>query len=152
MARMYARKHGKAGSKRPAVQATWVEYSAEEVSKLVIKLAKDGLAPAAIGRVLRDQYGIPSVQSATGKPVLAILAEANIAPKIPEDLMSLLRQVVSLHAHMKRNKRDAISKHGMELLESKIRRLIKYYVRTKKLPTDWRYDAERAKLIVQTGG
>jgi small subunit ribosomal protein S15 len=152
MARMYARKRGKAGSKRPAVQAAWVEYGADEVNKLVVKLAKDGLAPAAIGRVLRDQYGIPSVQSVTGKPVLAILTEANAAPNIPEDLMALLKQAVSLHAHMTRNKRDATSKHGLELTESKIRRMVKYYVRIKKLPADWRYDAERAKLIVQTGG
>lgn len=152
MARMYARKRGKAGSKRPAVPATWVEYSGEEVSKLVLKLAKDGLVPAAIGRVLRDQYGIPSVQAVTGKPVMAILSEANIRPAIPEDLMALLQQAVSLHAHMKRNKRDSTSKHGLELMESKIRRIVKYYVRTKRLPADWKYDAERAKLIVQTGG
>lgn len=152
MARMYARKRGKAGSKRPAVPAAWLEYSAEEVTKLVLKLAKDGLGPAAIGQQLRDQYGIPSVQAVTGKPVLAILAEANVAPAIPEDLMALLRQAVALHAHMARNKRDSTSKHGLELLESKIRRVVKYYVRTRRLPADWKYDPERAKLIVQTGG
>jgi small subunit ribosomal protein S15 len=152
MARIYARKRGKAGSKRPSVPATWIEYSAEEVTKLVVKLAKDGLGTAAIGRVLRDQYGIPSVQQAAGKPVLAIVTEAGLAPKIPEDLMTLLRQAVKLRAHMMRNKRDSTSKRGLELLESKIRRIVKYYVRTKRLPADWKYDAERAKLIVQTGG
>lgn len=149
---MYARKRGKAGSKRPVIQATWVEYSADEVNKLVLKLAKDGLSPAAIGQVLRDQYGVPSVQAVTGKSVLSIISEAGLAPSIPHDLMVLLKQAVALHEHMARHKRDSTSKRGLELLESKIRRLVKYYVRTRRLPADWKYDAERAKLLVQTGG
>lgn len=148
MARMYARKHGKSGSKRPAVPATWLEYSGEEVERLVVKLAKDGLTPPAIGTVLRDQYGIPSVYAVTHKPVLAILAANNLGPKMPSDLMSLLRQAVALRDHLARSKRDTTSKHGLELLESKIRRLVKYYVRTKQLPKDWRYEPERAKLVI----
>jgi len=35
-------------------------------------------------------------------------------------------------------------------LESKIRRLIKYYVKNKKLPADFKYEPERAKLLVET--
>ncbi|RLJ09834.1 MAG: 30S ribosomal protein S15, partial [Candidatus Aenigmatarchaeota archaeon] len=31
----------------------------------------------------------------------------------------------------------------------KIRRLVKYYKRKKVLPPDWKYDPERAKLIVK---
>ena len=152
MARVYARKRGKAGSKKPAIQATWVEYNAEEVTKLVVKLAKDGLSRAAIGIVLRDQYGIPSVQAVTGKPVSKILAEAGLTPNLHEDLLTMLKQAVKLHAHMLRNKRDSTSKRGLELLESRIRRMVKYYIRIKKLPVGWKYDAERAKLIVQTEG
>lgn len=152
MARIYARKRGKAGSKRPLVPATWVEYSAEEIERLVVKLAKDGLEPSAIGRVLRDQYGIPSVQAVTGKPMLTLLAANNLVPKIPSDLMALLRQAVALHNHLARHKRDSTSKRGLELLESKIRRLVKYYKAAGRLPADWKYEPERAKLLVQAGG
>ena len=150
MARIYARKRGKAGSKKPAVPAKWVEYSSEEVTKLVVKLAKDKLGMAAIGLTLRDQYGIPSIQAVVGKPVAAIIAEAGLTPKLPEDLLGMLKQAVKLHAHMVLNKRDSTSKRGLELLESRIRRMVKYYIRTKKLPSDWKYNAERAKLIIQT--
>lgn len=151
MARIYARKHGKSRSTRPQIPAGWVEYSGDEVEKLVVKLAKDGLQPAQIGLVLRDQYGIPLVKSATGKTVLKILSENNLAPKIPSDLFNLLKKAVALHAHIERNKKDAHGIHGVELLESKIRRLVKYYVATKKLPQGWRYDANAAKLIVEKG-
>jgi small subunit ribosomal protein S15 len=133
------------------VPAVWVGYSPEEVERLVVKLAKDGMQAAQIGMVLRDQYGIPLVRAVTKKTISQILASNQLAPKIPDDLFNLLRKAVKLHAHMGLNKRDAHSKHGLELLESKIRRLVKYYTGTSRLPTDWTYNAEQAKLIVEKG-
>jgi len=150
MARMYARKRGKAGSKRPMAPAQWVTYKKKEVERLVIKLSKDGLQSAEIGKTLRDQYGIPSVKNVTGKTVTSILEENNLLPKIPEDLLNLLKKAVNLRDHLAKNKKDFTSKRGLELLESKIRRLAKYYVKTKKLPAGWKYEPERAKLLVQT--
>ncbi len=151
MARMYARKKGISGSKKPMVAAQWMTYKGEEVERLVVKLAKDGLSTAMIGLTLRDQYGIPSVKVATGKTVLKILDENDVSAKIPEDLMNLLKKAVNLREHMGKNKKDSTSKRGLELLESKIRRLIKYYRKEKKIPMSYKYDYERAKLIVQTG-
>ena len=69
--------------------------------------------------------------------------------KIPYDLFNLLKKAVLLHTHIEKNKKDAHAIHGVELLESKIRRLVKYYVREEKLPEGWRYDANAAKLIVE---
>jgi small subunit ribosomal protein S15 len=152
MARMYARKRGKSGSKKPLTKATWVEYKKEEVERLVCKLAKEGYSSAMIGLILRDQYGIPSVRDITGKKITKILKENNLAPKIPEDLFNLLKKAVNLRDHLEKHRKDKHSRRGLELLESKIRRLVKYYVRKGKLPKDWKYDPERAKLIVQTGG
>jgi len=152
MARMYSGKRGKSGSKKPLAKAKWVEFGKDEVEKLVVKLAHDKMQSAQIGLALRDQYGIPSVRNATEKKVSQILAENKLAPKIPEDLFNLLKSAVKLHGHMEKNRKDFHSKHGLELLESKIRRLVKYYVREEKLSEGWKYDAERAKLIVQTGG
>jgi small subunit ribosomal protein S15 len=150
MARMHARKKGKAGSKKPTSAAKWVEYKDKEVERLVIKLRKDGLQSPEIGRILRDQYGIPSIKTVAGKTVMQILEENSLLPQIPDDLLNLLKKSVVLSDHLKKNKKDYTSKHGLELLESKIRRLIKYYVKTKKLPVDFRYDPERAKLLVET--
>jgi len=133
------------------VTAQWVSYSSEEVERLVVKLAKDGLQPAQVGLVLRDQYGIPSVKAASKKALTQILAENQLLPSIPQDLFNLLKKAVRLHAHLERNKRDAHSVHGLELMESKVRRLVKYYRNTGKLPSDWNYNADRAKLIVEKG-
>jgi small subunit ribosomal protein S15 len=51
---------------------------------------------------------------------------------------------------MKKSRKDYTSKHGLQLLESKIRRLVKYYKGVKRLPSDFAYEPERAKLLVET--
>jgi len=150
MARMHSRKKGKAGSKKPTTPAKWVEYKNKEVERLVIKLRKDGLQSTDIGRLLRDQYGIPSVKQITGKTITKILEENNLLSQIPEDLLNLLKKAVDIREHLSKNKKDYTSKHGLELLESKIRRLVKYYKKTKRMPKDFFYEPERAKLLVET--
>lgn len=151
MARMHSRARGKSGSTRPfrTVPPEWVEYSPEEVEDLVIKLAKKGLSPSMIGIVLRDQYGIPSVKLITKKSITKILEENNLGLKIPEDLMNLIKKAVNINKHMKAHKHDMTAKRGMQLTESKIRRLAKYYIREGKLPKDWKFDIEKAKLLVR---
>lgn len=150
MAKMHSRKKGRARSKKPAAAAKWVEYSDNEVEKLVLKLRKDGLDSAAIGRILRDQYGIPSVKAITGKTIVQILDDNNLLSKIPEDLFNMLKSAVKLQNHMAKYRKDYTSKHGLQLMESKIRRLIKYYVREERLPKGFVYEPERAKLLIET--
>ncbi|MBU5689671.1 MAG: 30S ribosomal protein S15 [Candidatus Aenigmatarchaeota archaeon] len=151
MARMHARKKGKSGSKRPPVKTAprWVGYKKVEVEKLVVNLAKEGNRSAKIGLILRDRYGIPSVKQITGKTIKAIMKENKVYPNYPEDLLDLLKRAVNLRNHLEINRKDYTSKRNLVNLESKIRRLGKYYVKTKVLPRDWVYDPERAKLIVQ---
>jgi len=151
MARMYARKRGKHGSKKPPIKVppTWVKYKKEEVEKLVIKFAKEGYSTAMIGTLLRDQFGIPDVKAITGKSISKIVKENKLYPSYPEDLLNLLKKAVNLRQHLEKHKKDKHSKHGLELLESKIRRLAKYYKRKGVLPADWKYSPEEAKLIVQ---
>jgi small subunit ribosomal protein S15 len=151
MARMHSRKKGRAGSKRPSRKTPpkWVRYKKSEIEELVLKMAKEGNSSSMIGLTLRDQFGIPSVKKITGKTISEIMKSNKIYPEIPEDLFNLLAQAVNLREHLDKRKKDYTSKRGLELLESKIRRLVKYYVREKVLPEDWRYSAERAKLLVQ---
>ncbi len=152
MARMHARKKGKSGSTKPVTKATWVEYKPEEVEQLVVKLAKEGYTSAMIGQILRDQYGIPSVKDVTGMKITKIMEKHGFKRKIPEDLFNLLKRAVNLREHLEVHKKDKHSRRGLELMESKIRRLAKYYIKIGKLPKDWKYDPEKAKLWVQTGG
>ncbi len=151
MARIHARRRGKAGSKKPSRKTPpkWVRYKKNEVEKLVIKLAKEGNSAPMIGSILRDQFGIPSVEKITDKTISEIMRENNLYPELPEDLFNLLKQAVNLRNHLEKNKKDYTSKRGLELLESKIRRLAKYYVKERMLPADWRYSPEKAKLLVQ---
>ncbi len=152
MARIYARKRGRSGSHRPPRKGKppWIDYKPEEVIALVEKLRKQGYSSAQIGLILRDQYGITSVKDVVGKKMTKILEERGLASEIPEDLLNLLRRAVNLRKHLEKNKKDTRSKHALMLLESKIRRLGKYYVRKGKLPADWKYDPEKAKILVQS--
>ena len=75
--------------------------------------------------------------------------EKELKSPIPEDMYNLMKKAVSLHRYLDGNKKDAKAKHGMELLESKIRRLGKYYSRKGVLQKGWKYSIEDAKLIAK---
>ncbi len=144
MARMHSRKHGKHGSKKPVkkMNPEHLIYDADETKELVKKLSKN-LTPAEVGLKLRDQYGIPDVR------ILGLRIGKIIQKEMPEDIYNLIKKAVKIHGHLQANKKDAGSIHALQLVESKVRRLGKYYTRTGKLPKDWKYSIDRAKLIVK---
>lgn len=129
--------------------AVWVEYKPKEIEELIVNLANQGHSGSDIGAMLRDQHGIPSVRQLTKKTILQILNEGGIKQDVPEDLLALIRKAVSLKEHMKKNKKDCTAKRGYELTVSKIRRLVAYYIKAKRLPSTWRYDIETAALLVK---
>ncbi|MFC1647854.1 30S ribosomal protein S15 [Nanoarchaeota archaeon] len=151
MARMHSRKKGKSGSTKPAKKVTpsWLQYKPKEVELLVVKYAKEGLPPSKIGLHLRDQYGIPDVKLVTKKSNTEILTEKKLLKDIPEDLMALIRKSVTIRKHMEENHKDMTGKRGLQLTESKILRLIKYYKKNDRLPMDWKYDPSRIKLYIE---
>ena len=151
MARIHARRKGKSGSTRPMGKGSprWVSYKKQEIEKLIVKYAKEGKSSSEIGMILRDQFGIPLTKRVTGKGISGIMRKNQVYPKFPEDLFNLFKQAVNLREHLVRDRKDYTSKRGLELLESKIRRLGKYYVKRKVLPEDWKYDPDRVKLLIQ---
>ena len=151
MARMYSRKKGKSSSKKPLVKTkqSWLRYRPKETEMLVVKMAKEGKTASMIGLVLRDSYGIPDVKTITEKSITQILKEKKLAPKIPEDLMALIKKSIAIRKHREENKQDMTSLRGLQLTESKIKRLVKYYKKTKKLPVDWKYDRRKVSLFVE---
>lgn len=151
MARMHSRKKGQSGSARPKRETPpeWMDYSSEEVEELVIKLSKEGRKASEIGTVLRDQHGVPSVKLSTGKTIKKIMDEKGFKKELPEDLSNLIVRAVSLDKHMKANPQDVSSKRGLQLIESKIRRLVKYYKKENVLSQDWKYSLSSAKLLVK---
>lgn len=149
MARMYSRKHGKSGSKRSLIHNHgWLMYNKEEVERLIIKLAKEGKNSSEIGMILRDMYGIPLVKEFNMK-IVKVMEKHKLGREIPEDLYNLIKRAIRIREHLEKNKRDNITKRGLELTESKIRRLGKYYIKNKKLPENWNYSPEKAKLLIK---
>lgn len=148
---MHSESNGRHGSSKPLHSQTpdWVELKPQEITELIANLANQGRSASEIGTILRDQYGIPSVKSITGKRISKILEEQGAKQEMPEDLMSLIKTSVKLQKHMQEHKKDMTAKRGYQLSVSKIRRLAKYYIKAGKLPSKWRYTPETAQLLVK---
>ena len=127
----------------------WVKSSAEEVESIILDVAKKGVTPSQIGVLLRDQYGVPLTKQVTSKKLVAILSEKGVAPKIPEDILNIIKHTRAIRAHMEEHPKDMSSKRGLQLLESKINRLAKYYKANGKLPRGWKYSPEKASILVR---
>ena len=151
MARMYSRVKGKSGSKKPLdlAKPLWVRYGEKELEMLIAKLAKEGMSSSEIGTMLRDSYGIPNVKQITGKRIQQILTEKKLLKEVPEDLRDLIKRALMIRKHMENNKQDMTAKRGLQLTESKVNRLIKYYKEKGKLPADWKYDFEAVKIYAE---
>lgn len=148
---MHSSRKGSSGSKKPLVgeNPKWVPLSADEIKELVAKLAGEGMSPAKIGLVLRDQYAVPSVKLATGKSMKEILEEKGVKFELPEDLQALMKRAVTLSSHLAKNPKDLHNLRGRQLVESKIRRLVKYYKREGVIPESWNYTLGTAALQVE---
>ncbi len=151
MAKMHSRKKGKSGSRRPLRKAKslWVRYKPKEIEMLVAKLAKEGKSASLIGLILRDSYGIPDVKALVESSITDILAEKKLLPKLPEDMIALMKKAVAIKKHLEKNLQDMHAFRGLQLTESKIKRLIKYYKSTKKLPIDFKYNPENLKMYTE---
>ena len=127
---------------------SWVPLRPREIEAKVIELGKEGKQPAVIGLILRDSYGVPSVQEATGKKLAQILEDGGLAGKLPQDLQNLIRRSIHLQEHLAANSRDLHNLRGLELMESRIRGLAKYYIKTGTLPETWSYSRGGARLLI----
>ena len=150
MARMHARRRGKSCSVRPYRNQApaWSNTDSAAITKIILELRKDGASSAKIGLVLRDRHGVPDVKLATGKRIGTILRENKLATEIPEDLRDLMSKALGLRKHLAENKKDLHNKRQLQLVESKVRRLVKYYTGSKKLPREFVYKPENAELLL----
>jgi small subunit ribosomal protein S15 len=151
MARMHSRKKGKSrrGKKMfPRDVPSDFSMSNTEVESLVEKYAKEGMHPAKIGLVLKKEHKVPDIKAITGKTVSTIMKETNHELEFPADLMDLIKTSVGMRKHLETNNSDVHNKSNLRKIESKIRRLVKYYNQTGRL-NNWRYDAKTAALMVR---
>jgi small subunit ribosomal protein S15 len=150
MSRMHSAAKGKSGSKKPVkkTKPVWVRYGQNEIEFIIVKLAKEGKTPSQIGLILRDIYGIPDIKVMLGKSVTKLMKEKSLLAELPEDLMALIKKSILIRKHLEQNHKDETANRGLQLTESKIKRLIKYYKRTGKIQEGWKYDPEKTKLII----
>ena len=139
-----------AAPRRTTGPPKWSGLTAREVEDLVVKYAREGAQSARIGGMLRDLNAVPNVRAATGKTISQILRDHQLIPQIPEDLQNLMRRAVNLrYKHLAEHRKDHHNARGLQLIESRIRRLALYYKRMGRLPADWKYDPVQAQLLVE---
>ena len=120
------------------------------MTQLIVDLGKEGHSSASIGTILRDQHAVPNVRLVIGKRIGSVLAENNIGGTYPEDMMNLMQQAVGIINHLgSGNHKDLHNKRALEITESKIRRLAKYYMAEGRIPSEWRYKRDELRLMVE---
>jgi small subunit ribosomal protein S15 len=147
MARTHAHTHGKSHTNRPTSKNAppWAIADQEIISKIV-DFGKDGLSASEIGLRLRDEFAVPLVKPILGKTVTQVLEENNISRAMPEDLERLVRKALGLQKHLSNHNSDKRNVRALELIESKIHRLSRYYKKNSKIPQNWKYKTVIAKL------
>ncbi|HOX34089.1 MAG TPA: 30S ribosomal protein S15 [Methanoregulaceae archaeon] len=151
MARMHARRRGKSGSVRPHRKEApaWSNTDVKAVEKVIVDLRKEGVSSARIGLILRDRYGVPDIKALTGgKRIGDILRDNKIQSEIPEDLRDLMKKALGLRKHLSENEKDLHNKRQLQLMESKIRRLVRYYAKSRRLPEGWTYKPENTEILL----
>ena len=148
MARIHAHTHGKSHSTRPTSKdvPSWLTESQEKVSSLIVGLAKEGITPSEIGLRLRDEYAIPLAKPILGKAIADVLVDNGIIREMPEDLEHLVMKALGLQKHLRTHNSDHRNVRSLELIESKIHRLSKYYKKIGKIKKNWKYAAVIAQL------
>ncbi len=151
MARMHSKGKGKSGSNKPNLRAPpkWSNSDKKDVEELIIQLSEEGHSNSSIGAILRDKHGVPDVRLVTGERISQTLGRLGKDPSYPEDLMSLMRRALRLIDHLSQNSKDVHNRRQLELCESKIRRLSRYYKENQKLESDWTYKRDQLRLMVE---
>lgn len=151
MARMHARRRGKSCSVRPYRKEAppWSNTDIKGIEKVIIELRKEGASSSKIGLILRDRYSVPDIKLVTGgKRIGDILRAYKLETEIPEDLRDLMMKALGLRKHLSENKNDLHNKRQLHLMESKIRRLVKYYTGSGRLPAGWSYKPETSEILL----
>ncbi|MAG74211.1 MAG: 30S ribosomal protein S15 [Euryarchaeota archaeon] len=151
MARMHSKGKGTSGSSKPNIDTapSWSESDKGTVEELIIKYANEGHSSAKIGTLLRDMHAVPDVRLVMGERISQTLSRNDLESKYPEDMMNLMRKALSLIDHLSNNKKDLHNRRQLELCESRLRRLARYYVGTGRIPSTWAYKRDQLRLMVE---
>ncbi|MCP4239466.1 MAG: hypothetical protein GY772_02785 [bacterium] len=71
-----------------------------------------------------------------------------MAPKLPEDLYNMIKRAIAMRKHLEKNKKDTDSKFRLNLKESRIHRLVRYYRKTGKVDPTFKYKSDKASALL----
>ena len=148
---MHSKGKGSSGSTKPHSNAPpeWSNSDKKEIEELIVQLSDEGHTNASIGTVLRDKHGVPDVRLVTGERISQTLNRLGKSAGLPEDLMSLMRRALRLIDHLSQNSKDIHNRRQLELCESKIRKLSRYYKENNQIDSDWTYKRDQLRLMVE---
>ena len=148
---MHSKGKGSSGSSKPHSKdpPEWSNSDKEEIEELIVQLSDEGHTNASIGTMLRDKHGVPDVRLVTGVRISQTLNRLGKSSGLPEDLMSLMRRALRLIDHLTQNSKDIHNRRQLELCESKIRRLSRYYRENNQIDSEWTYKRDQLRLMVE---
>jgi len=151
LSRMHSKGKGSSGSSKPHSKdpPEWSNSDKEEIEELIVQLSDEGHTNASIGTMLRDKHGVPDVRLVTGERISQTLNRLGKSSGLPEDLMSLMRRALRLIDHLTQNSKDIHNRRQLELCESKIRRLSRYYRENNQIDSEWTYKRDQLRLMVE---
>lgn len=104
----------------------------KKIEEIIINLWKEYKSASKIGEVLRDQYAIGDVREVLGKKLGEFLYEKKLLT-YPEDLKNLVEKAKRIKKHIEVHKQDKHSKHRLEVISGRIKRLGDYYFEKGKI-------------------
>jgi len=115
--------------KQPKSEKPSERTKAEDIPKLIVKLAKEGNTPAKIGIILRDKHNVPRAKL-LGTKITKILKDNKI--DYEDDLTIVNKKIKTIEDHYSKNKQDKRAK----------REIVRFIGLRKKLE---KYKAKKAK-------
>lgn len=126
------------------------EITKEDIEKTIEELTKKGKTNADIGLYIKENLKIKNIYAFCGEKIIDIQRRLKLKEnKLPDDLLDLINRAVKLLKHRDKNKKDTRALRGYQITVSKINRLRNYYVKKGRIPKNWRYSEETAKLLTK---
>lgn len=140
MARMHSSGKGQSISMKPLSTSvpTYLAKPIADIKKDIVQFANKGMMPSAIGNLLRDRYGVGNAKDILGRTILEFCRLNNCAPIIPEDLSALIEKSNTIRLHLTSYRKDNDAKYRLNLVNSRLHRLVRYYKEKGILPGNWK--------------
>ena len=122
------------------------QISKEQINDIIKELWNKGYTPSQIGKELKEKYNIRVKNVLNKKLVRYAIKELNLKQEIPEDLLYLFKKINRMLKHLELHKKDIVTKKKLEELENRVKSLIKYYKKNKRLPQTFEYSRDIAKM------